>query len=142
MRGEIIRKATTIGCVRRTRLANRPLLTGAACAALAALLAGCGHTVSVGSLRTLRLALTEYRVVPQSVLAEPGQLTLIVSNDGRLTHDLAITSAGKVLDETPPIPPGGSSQLIVSLHRGSYVMTSTMFADQALGEYGTLKVGS
>lgn len=121
---------------------SRMLLTGTFCAGLVAVAAGCSHTVAVGGARTLRLGLTEYRVVPQSVLAEPGQLTLIVTNDGRLTHNLAITSAGKVLTVTPPIPPGGSSELIVYLGRGSYVMVSTLFSDQALGEYGTLNVGS
>ena len=128
--------------MRPPRVTSRPLLTGVASAALVVLAAGCAHTVAVGSARTLRLGLTEYRVVPQSVRAEPGELTLIVTNDGRITHNLAITAAGKVLDQTPPIPPGQSSELIVYLGKGSYVMTSTLFSDQALGTYGTLKVGS
>lgn len=142
MGAEIIRKAITIGSVRRMRVANRLLLIGAALSALAAALAGCSQTVDVGSGRMLRLALSEYRVIPQSVLAEPGQLTLVVANDGRLTHNLAITRAGKVISQTPPIPPGQSMELIVYLGRGSYVMTSTLFSDQALGEYGSLNVGS
>ena len=123
-------------------MANRLLLTAAALSALAGALAGCSHTVDVGSGRMLRLALSEYRVTPQSVLAEPGQLTLVVANDGRLTHNLAITRGGKVIGQTPPIPPGQSTELMVYLGRGSYVMTSTLFSDQALGEYGTLSVGS
>jgi hypothetical protein len=118
------------------RVSNRLLLTGAALSALAGAIAGCGQTVM------LRLALSEYRVTPQSILAEPGQLTLVVANDGRLTHNLAITRGGTVVSQTPPIPPGESMELNVSLGRGSYVMTSTLFSDQALGEYGTLKVGS
>jgi hypothetical protein len=124
------------------RVSNRLLLIGAALSALAATLAGCSQTVHVGSGRMLRLALSEYRVTPQSVLAEPGQLTLVVANDGRLTHNLAITRGGKVISQTPPIPPGESMDLIVYLGRGSYVMTSTLFSDRALGEYGTLNVGS
>jgi hypothetical protein len=128
--------------MRRPRVTSRMLLTGAASATLVVLAAGCSHTVAVGSARTLRLGLTEYRVVPQSVLAEPGELTLIVTNDGRITHNLAITVGGKVLEQTPPIPPGQSSELIVYLGKGSYVITSTLFSDQALGTYGTLKVSS
>lgn len=123
-------------------MVNRLLLTGAAATAFAGIVAGCSHTVSVGGSRTLRVALSEYRVVPQSVVAEPGQLTLVVSNDGRLTHNLAITTgAGKVLDQTQPIAPGASTELIVTLGRGTYVIGSTLFSDQALGTYGTLKVG-
>jgi hypothetical protein len=124
------------------RLANRLLLIGAASSALAGAQAGCSQTVDVGSGRMLRLGLSEYRVTPQSVLAKPGQLTLVVANDGRVTHNLAITRGGKVVSQTPPIPPGQSTELIVYLGRGTYVMTSTLFSDQALGEYGTLNVGS
>lgn len=124
--------------MRRARVAILPLLAGAASAAV---FAGCGHTLAVGSGRTLRLALTEYRVVPQSVLAEPGDLTLIVANDGRLTHNLAISSGDTLVAQTPPIAPGASSELLLNLSRGSYVMASTLFSDQALGTYGTLKVG-
>ena len=142
MGAEIIRKAITIGSVRRMRVSNRLLLIGAALSALAGAIAGCSQTVDVGSARMLRLALSEYRVTPQSVLAEPGQLTLVVANDGRLTHNLAITRGGKVISQTPPIPPGESMDLIVYLGRGSYVMTSTLFSDRALGEYGTLNVSS
>jgi hypothetical protein len=128
--------------MRRARVAIRLLLAGAASAALVAAVSGCGHTVAVGPARTIRLALTEYRVVPQSVLAEPGDLTLIVANDGRLTHNFTITSGDTLVAQTPPIPPGASSELILNLSRGSYVMASTLFSDQALGTYGTLRVGS
>jgi hypothetical protein len=127
--------------MRPPRVASRLLLAGVVSAALGVLSAGCSHTVAVGSTRTLRLGLTEYRVVPQSVRAQPGELTLIVTNDGRVTHNLAITAAGKVLQQTPPIAPGESTALIVYLGKGSYVMTSTLFSDQALGTYGTLNVG-
>lgn len=123
--------------MRRTRLAHRMLLTGTISVALA----GCGQAVRVPGDRVLRVALSEYRVVPQSIQARPGQLTLIVQNDGRLTHNLAVISnAGDVLGQTPPIQPGQSADLFVTLGAGSYVISSTLFSDQALGEYGTLKV--
>jgi hypothetical protein len=127
---------------RWVRAANRLLLAGAASVALLAVAGGCSHTSAVGPSRTLHLALTEYRVVPQSVVAEPGDLTLIVDNDGRLTHNLTITIGGTVVGETPPIMPGASSELLLNLSRGTYLMASTMFSDQALGAYGTLRVGS
>jgi hypothetical protein len=128
--------------VRRTRSVTRLILAGAVSAGLLGTLPGCSHTVSVGSGGTLRLALSEYRVVPQSVRAARGELTLIVTNDGRLTHNLAIEHGGQVIAQTPPIPPGVSSELFISLTRGSYLMTSTLFSDQALGTYGTLTVSS
>jgi len=126
--------------MRTSRVPNRLLLAGSVCAALAAALTGCSHTVAVGSKRVLRVALTEYRVVPQSVQARSGPLTLIVENEGRLTHNLAVTSKGTVIGQTPPIQPGQSADLFITLSAGSYVMSSTLFADQALGVYGTLTV--
>jgi hypothetical protein len=128
--------------MRRTRLATRLLLSGVASAGLAVASTGCSHTVSVGPSRTLRLAVSEYRVIPQSVRARSGQLTLLIENDGRLAHDLAISRHGKIVGQTPPIQPGGSAFLALSLTRGSYLMTSTLFSDQALGAYGTLNVTS
>lgn len=119
----------------------RPItLPGPALLAIASILGGCGHTTVVGAGRMLRLALTEYRVVPQSARAPSGPLTIIVSNDGRLTHNLAISKNGTVLAQTGPIRSGASAELVVRLAPGSYLMASTMFSDQALGEYGTLTV--
>jgi hypothetical protein len=126
--------------MRRTRAASPRLLIAAAATALLALPAACGHTASVPADRVLRMALTEYRIIPQSVRAKQGQLMLIVENDGRLTHNLAIAGKGTILGQTPPIPPGHSADLFVTLSAGSYLMTSTLFSDQALGEYGTLTV--
>jgi hypothetical protein len=126
--------------MRGTRAATRPLLVGTAVAAAVLTLPGCSHTVSVGATRTIRVALTEYRVIPQSIRSKPGQLTLEVENDGRLAHTLAVSSRGNVLGQTPPLQPGASTSLTLSLRPGSYLMTSTLQSDQALGEYGTLTV--
>jgi hypothetical protein len=126
--------------MRRTRAPNRLLLTGTVSVALASAIAGCSHTVPVGANRTLQVALSEYRVVPQRVQAKAGQLTLVVENDGRLTHNLAISSNSTIVGQTPPIPPDGGAELTVALAPGTYLMSSTLFSDQALGEYGTLAV--
>jgi hypothetical protein len=122
--------------MRKLRAASRLLLTGAGLT----LLAGCSHTVSVGGSRTIRIAVSEYRVSPQKIRSSPGQLTLVVENDGRLAHDLAVSSHGKIVGQTPPLQPGGRASLFLSLSAGSYLMTSTLFSDQALGTYGTLIV--
>lgn len=122
--------------MRKLRVAPRLLVTGAVVLGLAA----CGHTVSVGASRTVRIALSEYRVTPQSVRSRAGRLTLLVENDGRLAHNLAVSSHGGILGATPPLQPGARSSLVLNLRPGSYLMTSTLFSDQALGEYGTLTV--
>jgi len=86
------------------------------------------------------VALTEYRVMPQSIRASSGQLTILVRNDGRLTHNLVVSSNGQPVGSTPPIAPGASTSVAVDLVPGKYVMSSTILGDQALGEYGTLTI--
>jgi hypothetical protein len=114
-------------------------LAGAALA-LAWAVAGCSNVHGLGHGRTLNLALTEYRIDPQSVRARPGQLTIVIHNYGRRTHNLVLSLDGQPVGATKPIWPGSSSQLTLSLPAGSYVMASTILSDRALGEYGTLVV--
>ena len=122
--------------MRKLRAPTRLPLIGVGLAALA----GCGHTVTVDASRTIGVAVTEYRVIPQSIESPAGQLTRVVENDGRLTHDLAVTRNGVTVGQTPPLQPGTRTPLVLTLSPGTYVMTSTLFADQALGTYGTLRV--
>jgi hypothetical protein len=122
--------------MRKLRAASRLLLIGAGLTTLV----GCSHTVAAGNSRTIRIALSEYRVSPQRIRSAPGELTLVVENDGRLAHDLAISSHGTIVGQTPPLQPGTRSDLVLTLGPGSYLMTSTLFSDQALGTYGTLTV--
>jgi Cupredoxin-like domain len=122
----------------------KPVLIAAVVAALSATaIAGCGHTATVGADRTLRVALTEYQVIPKKVEMSAGALTIIVHNVGKLTHNLVITTASdQRVDGTPPIWPGATRQLSVTLAPGKYTLASTLFSDQALGELGTLTVTS
>jgi hypothetical protein len=94
----------------------------------------------VGANRSLEIGLSEYRVTPQRVQARAGQLSLFVRNLGRLSHNLTLSADGQSLAATKPIPPGHSVWLFVDLAPGTYSIGSTMFSDQALGQYGTLVV--
>lgn len=109
-------------------------------AATTVLIGGCGHTVTVRSGRVLQIAVTEYRVIPQSVRVSAGLLTIVVHNEGRLAHNLSVTENGQLVGETNPVLPGETAYLPIDLSPGSYVMASTLFSDQALGAYGTLTV--
>ena len=126
--------------MRRVHASRLTFVAIAASMALAAAVAGCTHTVVVGSDHTLRLALTEFRVSPQSVRSKAGSLTVIVRNDGRLAHNLVVSAQGRTFGQTPPIQPGRTAYLDLSLTAGSYLMSSTLFSDQALGAYGTLTI--
>ncbi len=103
-------------------------------------LSGCDHTRQVGNDRSVRIALTEYRVNPQSVSASTGTLTMLIHNYGRLSHNLVVSENGSSIATTHGIPPGGEAALYLSLAPGQYLMTSTIQSDQALGQYGTITV--
>jgi hypothetical protein len=103
-------------------------------------LSGCGHDHQVGSDRSVRIALTEYRVNPQSVSVSTGTLMMLIHNYGRLTHNLVISEHGTSIASTHGIPPGGEAELDLSLAPGTYLMASSISSDEALGEYGTLTV--
>lgn len=86
------------------------------------------------------MALTEYRLNPQSIDASGGVLAIVVHNYGRLTHDLVVSLNGQNIAGTKPIPPGQTAELDLDLAPGTYQMASTILSDQDLGAYGTLKV--
>jgi plastocyanin len=107
-----------------------------------ALLGACGHTETLGNARTLYVALSEYRLAPQSVRVSAGPVTVFVHNYGRLTHNLVISRSSQATGATRPIWPGQSAEITLTLTPGTYLMASTIQSDEALGEYGTLKVTS
>ena len=108
--------------------------------AAALAVAGCGGSTRVARDRTFQVALTEYRVSPQSVSAPAGTVTIFVHNYGRLSHDLVISQDGRSEAATEPIAPGQTGELVATLTPGKYQMASTILSDQALGLYGTLTV--
>jgi plastocyanin len=118
----------------------RASLALAAALSVSAVAAGCAGTHIVGAHRTVFVALTEYRLSPQSVQARAGRLTIYVKNDGRLTHNLAVLRGSRASGSTQPIAPGHHARLTLVLRSGTYVVASTMLSDQALGLYGTLVV--
>jgi hypothetical protein len=87
-----------------------------------------------------QVALTEYHLSPQSVRAPAGTVTIFVHNYGRLSHNLVISLDGRPEASTQPIQPGETAELLATLTPGRYLMSSTVLADQALGEYGTLVI--
>jgi uncharacterized cupredoxin-like copper-binding protein len=74
------------------------------------------------------------------VRATAGRLTIYAHNYGRLTHNLVVTRGTHTTGSTQPIRPGQTSQLVVKLAPGKYLMASTILSDRDLGIYGTLTV--
>jgi hypothetical protein len=108
--------------------------------AVCLLLAGCGHSVTVRGGGTLRVALTEYRLVPSSIHLHAGALTIEATNVGRLTHNLVVSRRGTTVAAIRPLSPGQSAQVTVTLPPGTYLVGSTLLSDEALGLYGHIDV--
>jgi hypothetical protein len=88
------------------------------------------------------MSVSEYRLNPQSLRTGAGVLSIVVHNDGILTHNLVVSTNGQTVAGTKPIPPGQTTELDLNLAPGKYSMASTILSDQTLGAYGTLMVGS
>ncbi|HWF35853.1 MAG TPA: hypothetical protein VG295_10770 [Solirubrobacteraceae bacterium] len=126
------------------RLHMPPPARAALALALASTLAGsvaaCGRTIRVGGSRAVRIALSEYRVTPDTVRAYAGTLTITVRNTGVRTHDLAISQGSHNVTQSPDLMAGQTTILTVNLAPGRYMLRSTITGDQALGLWGTLDV--
>jgi hypothetical protein len=124
----------------------------AACVATSAfLLGGCGGDHPYRTDRPiLRIALDEYRIVPQDIVARPGRIKIVVRNTGRLTHNLVIQRPPKKVDDKPVEVPGArvksmqpgevAQPIKVSLAPGEYRLVCTIANHDDLGQYGRLVI--
>ena len=126
-------------------------LAAAALTSSAIVLGGCGGEEPVETDRPiLRLAVDEYRIVPQDVVARPGRIKIVVRNVGRLTHNLVIQRPPEDVDDKPEEVPGArvksmqpgavAPPIKVTLAPGEYRMVCTIANHDDLGQYGTLVV--
>jgi uncharacterized cupredoxin-like copper-binding protein len=130
----------------------------------AVLLAGCGSSSSTSSSAStasgagstsastpppaptsasgLALSETEFKITPPTATAKVGTTTIKVTNDGKITHVLAVqTPAGLV--KTGDIAPGASATLVVHLMKaGKYTFFCPIPGHRQAGMVGTLVVGS
>ena len=102
--------------------------------------AACSHPVRIGTHRLVEVALTEYRIRPNDLVAPAGSLTFQVHNDGRLSHNLVIAYGSAVMAATQAIPPGQTGVISVVLPPGRYTISSSIASDETLGDHGTLLV--
>jgi hypothetical protein len=124
----------------------------AACLAVVAIaLAGCGEAKQVRTERPiLRISLDEYRIVPQNISARPGRIKIVVRNNGRLTHNLAIQTPPKEIGDKPVDVVGGrvksmqpgevAAPIKPTLAPGTYRLVCTIANHDDLGQYGELVI--
>jgi len=125
------------------------ILRPVACTLLAAAaLGGCGasRTVPVAG-HSLRLSLSEYRIVPQNVSVPSGPLRIFARNRGILPHNVELQTGTLDSEERttlaviPTLLPGASGSVRTGpLAPGRYLLLSTVGNQAVLGMAGTLVV--
>lgn len=113
------------------------------------LLAGCGggKEVTVPDA-TVHVRIDEFRLRPQKIQVRGPKVTLVLTDDGRLTHNLKVFSETQFDDTGKPILLGGTSTAhpgetvtgSIRLAPGRYRLACTIANHDDLGEHGILIV--
>jgi plastocyanin len=92
--------------------------------------------------RTLRLAADAsgaLRFDKKSLTAPPGKVTIVMTNDSSVPHDIALEGNG--VDVIGPIVTGGGKSTVsVNLKLGTYTFYCSVDAHKAAGMVGTLTI--
>lgn len=96
-------------------------------------------TASSGGGQTVKIGESEYKLDPSDATVKAGSVTLDVTNDGTITHNLQIEGNG-VEETTDSLAPGDTGELTVDLKPGSYEMYCTIDGHKDLGMEGTVTV--
>jgi uncharacterized cupredoxin-like copper-binding protein len=79
----------------------------------------------------------QLKYVQTELTAKPGKITITLTNDSAVPHDVAIDGADGVSDE---VQDGGSAELTVNLPAGTYQYYCTVPGHRQAGMVGTLTV--
>jgi len=119
-----------------------PLVRLLAALLAAVLLSGCGGAGPVTQAGDGRLEITldDFLIRPQNARARRGELTVVVTNAGRLGHNFRLRGGGRDPLEVPTLLPGDSDTASARLPPGSYRMLCTVANHEQLGMTGRLVV--
>ena len=122
----------------------------AALLAVGAATAGCNDDPEpvAAENRTIGLRLDEYRITPQAVRAPAGELRLIMRNNGRLPHNVAVETIPELGSDdqaerialTPPAHATRREEVTFVIEPGTYRLVCTIQNHDDLGQVGTLIV--
>jgi uncharacterized cupredoxin-like copper-binding protein len=103
---------------------------------------GEGSEAKAESAAAQRVAVKEkeFTIVLAKTVLEPGKTTFVVSDVGKLQHDLALKGPGVNGKKTPLINPGSKASLTVRLAKGKYTLWCTVPGHRKLGMVATLTV--
>jgi uncharacterized cupredoxin-like copper-binding protein len=112
-------------------------------ALLLALMAGLAIPRSAGSAPSaVQVAAKEFTLIPKDVMTRPGDVTLVVRNEGEIEHNLVVESAeGRTLARLPILEPGETGRIHASLAAGTYILYCSLPGHREAGMVATLHVG-
>jgi len=88
---------------------------------------------AAGPATTVQVQESEFTIVPAPAsVAAPGKVTFVVTNAGKIQHDLAVQGSGGTT-KTALISPGKSAKLTVTLAAGTYTLYCSVPGHRAAG---------
>lgn len=116
-------------------------------ASLLVLVAGCGgdddepgRTATVPASGAVEVVADEYSFDPETLVAQPGKITISLKNDGALAHNLRVFRGDQELGGTPTFQGGETRGGSVTVDAGTYELICTVGNHADLGMTGTLEV--
>jgi plastocyanin len=118
---------------------TRRLILFALCALTLAACGGSSAAVREPS-RDFKVTLDDYLIRPQTVSVPRGEVTVTVTNRGRLGHTFRIRGRTKNVLVMQTLEPGESKTETRKLAKGKYTMYCVLANHEELGMHGTLVV--
>jgi len=97
---------------------------------------GAGHEAVVVTGHTVKVQEKEYKITPASKSVPAGAVTFVVTNTGKIQHDLAIQGGKK----TALINPGKTAKLSATLKKGTVTIYCSVPGHRQLGMVAKLTV--
>ncbi len=95
---------------------------------------------SAAAAQTIAVREKEFKIILAKTVLKPGKTTFVVSDVGKLQHDLAVKGPGVNGKKTPLINAGSKASLTVTLAKGKYTLWCTVPGHRKLGMVATVSV--
>ncbi len=100
-----------------------------------------GATGGTTAGQTVQVSAVDFRFDPPDLSADPGQISIELTNDGEAPHAIEVEGNG-VEEESDTIDPGASTTLDLDLEEGTYEIYCPVDGHKDRGMVGTLTVGA